>query len=99
LYRAGIISKEEARLHPMNNILNAALGFRSEIPIHLHALQHEPGAMYMLCTDGLSDMLPEPLMERILGDCTGTGDCCDALVAQALDRGGNDNITVVLIRP
>ncbi len=97
LYRQGILTKEEARLHPMNNIIAAALGFDDELPVHVHVEPAIEGDVFLLCTDGLSDLVPDPVLERLLEKGKDPGDTCRGLVKEALRRGGADNVTSVIL--
>lgn len=59
-------------------------------------MELEPGDIYMLCSDGLTDMLPEKSIRDILENSGGAEDAQDKLIRAALERGGRDNITVIL---
>ena len=56
----------------------------------------EPGDRLLLCTDGLSDMVPDAEIAELMRAHHEPEDACQALMAEALDRGGNDNVTVVV---
>jgi hypothetical protein len=93
---AGFLSKEQARSHPLKNVVTRALGGESEILIDVRELEMVPGDLFMLCSDGLTSMVDD---ERILetveknrGDLRRTA---KALISAANKRGGEDNITVV----
>lgn len=58
----------------------------------------EPGDMYLLCSDGLTDMVPEAQIVEVLQTCPQAGICVQKLVDLALNNGGHDNITVILTR-
>ena len=96
---AGIISAAEARVHPERNVITQALG----IPLPLEVDHSDPprelkqSERIMLCTDGLTGMLDDPSIEAILDREPKSDAAVDALIRAALDAGGTDNITVVLI--
>jgi protein phosphatase len=96
--RLGLLTDEEAHKHPMRNIITRALGNREELEIDVTEESFQDGDVFLLCSDGLSSMLSD---EEILGTlCESSEDpetACRALVEQANDRGGDDNITVVVI--
>jgi serine/threonine protein phosphatase PrpC len=85
---------------PQRNIIVRALGTTQEVEpdVSVHGVQADD--IYLLCSDGLTGMLPDPAIAAVLRD-TGRGDLnatCRHLVQLANDRGGHDNITVVLSR-
>ena len=87
--RAGLITKEEARVHPRRNIITRALGTEGDNTPDLLA------ADYLLCTDGLTGMVSDDEIERVLLE-NDIEDAADRLLAMALDAGGNDNVTLIL---
>ena len=95
----GAIPPEEAHGHPWGHILAQALGTGASRPQLLEG-RARPGDVYLLCTDGLTTMLPDVAMERILENALDGGleAATRALVEAANDRGGVDNITVAMAR-
>lgn len=93
-----IITAEEARNHRYRNVITRALGNRNELEIDVRTDSVEPGDIYLLCSDGLSGMVDDGVLERVLmehGD--GLRTAANRLVALANEGGGIDNITVVLV--
>jgi serine/threonine protein phosphatase PrpC len=98
LVESGVISLEEAEIHPQRHILTAALGSGVEISPDSPeaAVELEKGDVLILCTDGLWSLLNESeLQKAVHGDLQ---KACKTLIGMARDRGGPDNITVQLIR-
>jgi serine/threonine protein phosphatase PrpC len=98
LLRDGLISAEQARVSPNRNLVTRALGVDVAIPVDIKVETVRAGDLYLLCTDGLSDVLAQEEIEEIL--VSGDGDLASAtesLVAAANDGGGPDNITAVLV--
>lgn len=94
-----IISQEEARNHRWRNVITRALGNRTDVEIDLRTIELEPGDLFMLCSDGLTTMIPDNLIYQILqSDPTQPQRLCEELVRTANEAGGLDNISVVLIR-
>ena len=94
LVRAGLLTPEEARLHPRRNIITRALGTDDYVAVDAQDIPVEENDVYLLCSDGLSNYLEED--ELLHAVQTQPSDAlCDHLVQIALDRGGRDNITVV----
>ena len=96
LVRAGRITPEQALLHPRRNVITRALGIESEVRVDLFEAEVPARGWLLLCSDGLSGMLPD---ERISAVLAGGGDpavLARALVDAALEAGGSDNVTVVL---
>ncbi len=95
----GVISAEQARHHPLRNVVTRALGGRAELVVDVQSRKMSPGESLLLCSDGLTTMVPDVELARIL--CEADGDLARAvetLVAEANGKGGEDNITVVLLR-
>src|SRR5215213_2732257 len=100
---AGFLSKEQARSHPLKNVVTRALGGESEVVVDVREIEVRPGDLYLLCSDGLTSMLGDAdIREKLgaVGAAGGGGDLHDAardLVGESNTRGGIDNITVVLL--
>jgi len=100
LVEQGILTPEQARYHPQRNVIRQAVGVADpseplEPDIETFALQ--VGDLYLLCSDGLTDMVDDAEIEAILRDEPPTR-AAWRLVDRALANGGRDNITVVLVR-
>lgn len=100
LVEQGIITPEQARYHPQRNVIRQAVGVADpseplEPDIETFALQ--AGDLYLLCSDGLTDMVDDAEIEAILRDEPPTR-AAWRLVDRALANGGRDNITVVLVQ-
>ena len=95
LVRAGLITREQARTHPRRNIITRALGTHGENEPDLLVTDVQDGDVFLLCTDGLTGMVPDDEIERTLRDC-GIEAAADRLLALALDAGGRDNVTLIL---
>jgi serine/threonine protein phosphatase PrpC len=97
LLKSGQISQEEAVVHPRRNVITRALGTDVKIEADISHTEWYPGDTLLLCTDGLSNLLAEPLIIDILNmDITLEGKA-DLLIKRALEAGGDDNVTVVLV--
>ena len=96
---SGMISKEDAR-HSMNkNLVTRALGVDPEVETEVHSYEVLPGDIYLLCSDGLSDMIPEPEIHSTLDTLKANLQlAADQLVQTANDYGGRDNVSVVLVQ-
>ncbi|MCS6970609.1 MAG: protein phosphatase 2C domain-containing protein [Planctomycetota bacterium] len=95
--RAGLLDpdSEEARL--LSNIVTRALGME-QITVDMAVEDLAPGDTYLLCTDGLHDLVREAEMLRIVQGASTLERACVELVELALHRGGHDNVTVALVR-
>jgi protein phosphatase len=96
---AGALAPEDAHGHPWAHVLSQALGVGDGIACDVIERETTPGQVYLLCTDGLTTMLPDVAIERTLGDALpeGLDAAAQALVDAANEQGGVDNITVVLV--
>ncbi len=98
LVRTGAITKEEARVHPYKNIITRALGADAEVQVDVQELDVDEGDLYLLCSDGLTDYLSDEELEAILNEDGPTlEDKAQRMLNTALDRGGRDNITLLLL--
>lgn len=95
LVRQGIITPEQARVHPRRNIITRALGTDGEHQPDLLVTDIKKGDLFLLCTDGLNGMIQDAEIEKTLRENPLEG-AADRLIAQALDAGGRDNVTLVL---
>jgi protein phosphatase len=95
--RHGVLSAEEAAKHRWRHVVtNAVDGDSAEIRVEVHKVQIEDGDTVLLCSDGLTGMLHEDEIARILQAQTEPEEACTQLVARANEAGGKDNITVVV---
>jgi protein phosphatase len=97
LVESGILTPEEAERHPQRSAITRAVGTEPTVEVDAFSVDGQPGDLYLICSDGLTDMLTADEVEEIIeekeADPTRTA---NALVAAANERGGEDNITVVL---
>jgi len=99
LVDVGQISEEEAETHMFRNVILQALGAQNELTPATARIQIRRGDVLLLCSDGLSGKLRNEEIRQIVSDSnTDLSAACQALVAEANKRGGEDNITVVLAR-
>jgi PPM family protein phosphatase len=95
----GAISPEQARSHPLRNVVTRALGGRADLVVDIQSRRMAPGDMLLLCSDGLTTMVPDDGIARILRESEGdVARATSALISEANERGGEDNITVVLLK-
>jgi serine/threonine protein phosphatase PrpC len=101
LIARGEISVEQARSHPHRNVVTQALGVTDPQQLNVETLSGEldAGMQLLLCSDGLTEEVDDARIAQALArqDCSAQ-ECVDELVAAALDGGGSDNVTVVLVR-
>jgi protein phosphatase len=102
LIRLGIITREQARGHKSRFMLTRHLGMPPEEGI-LEAdvsdtIQLQKGDTFLLCTDGLTDMVEDPDIKNILASSTDVDQSAKLLVNEALKNGGKDNVTAILLR-
>jgi PPM family protein phosphatase len=95
---AGLITPEQAAFSANKNLVTRAVGVEDTVLLETH--QHEvlPGDRYLLCSDGLSDMLDDETIAQLMQAHESLPTCGRALIDAANDAGGKDNISVVLVR-
>lgn len=96
--QAGMISEEEAERHPFRNVITRALGGGASVVPDASEIELRPDDIVLLCSDGLSGMVPEPEMLRLIAAADDPAQGCRNLIDTANERGGNDNITAILVR-
>jgi serine/threonine protein phosphatase PrpC len=94
--RAGMLTEEQARTHSHRNVITRALGTQAEVQPDLFIVPLEEGDLLLLCSDGLSGYVSDEEMNRILNS-TSPVEGVHALIDQANEHGGPDNITAVLV--
>ena len=96
---SGMITREQARFSQNKNLVTRAVGIDAEVETELHTYAVEPGDIYLLCSDGLSDMVTDEDIQLTLSSLQANLPlAAEQLVQQANDNGGRDNISVILVR-
>jgi serine/threonine protein phosphatase PrpC len=98
LIRQGRLTPEEAVEHPQRSVITRALGPEGTVEIDTRSYRARPGDVYLLCSDGLTTMVGEDLLATELLAHPRLRDAGEALVRNANEAGGRDNITVLLLR-
>lgn len=94
---AGNISETQARSHPFKSVVTRALGGDQEVDVEVREIQAAPGDLYLLCSDGLSSMVPDETIHERLASGRPLEEICRDLVSEANAKGGRDNVTVILV--
>ncbi|MBA3059019.1 MAG: Stp1/IreP family PP2C-type Ser/Thr phosphatase [Gammaproteobacteria bacterium] len=94
---AGLLTPEQAATAPNKNLVTRALGVDDVVLLDLNEHQVEPGDIYLMCSDGLSDMMQDSAIAEVLQNGTSLALMAAELVTLANENGGRDNITVLLI--
>ena len=98
LVDTGRITEEEALTHPRRSVLMRVLGDIEKFPeVDIDTYETKPGDRWMACSDGLSGVVPNQLMNNILLSKVDAQEACQLLVGEALEFGAPDNVTVVLV--
>jgi len=95
--RRGIINQQEAEHSNLSNILLQAVGTTEELEIYQKNTEIQAADSYLLCSDGLTGMLSDAELEAILASNPLPAQACKKLIAAALNAGGKDNVTAVLV--
>jgi protein phosphatase len=91
-----MLTPAQAALSPLRNLVTRAMGVEAEVLLEVNELHVETGDIYLMCTDGLSDMIDDAAIAGILKNASLLTQMADELVALANKNGGRDNITVLL---
>jgi protein phosphatase len=98
LVRQGKLTPEEADEHPQRSIITRALGAEEGVEADSHTWAGRDGDVYLICSDGLTSMIPEAHVAQVLAEAPSLASAGRMLIDAANDAGGRDNITVVLFR-
>lgn len=94
---AGLITPEQAATSSIKNLVTRAMGVEELVLLEINEFPVETGDVYLMCSDGLSDMVDDATIARILGAGHSLEQRADTLVATANENGGRDNISVLLV--
>jgi serine/threonine protein phosphatase PrpC len=98
-YRQGLIAKEALSSSPHKNIVTRALGIQPTVDVEIKELVTEPGDCLILCSDGLSDLVRDEELPKVIHEAAGDlNRAASELIRLANQRGGRDNITILLIQ-
>jgi serine/threonine protein phosphatase PrpC len=98
LVRTGQISKDDAEHHPRKNVLLRALGTEQSVELDLTTIEFEQDNILLLCSDGLTNKVSDEMMQEELSNRHPLSEKVETLIQQANDNGGEDNISVALIK-
>jgi PPM family protein phosphatase len=99
LVEAGKLDRADVYDHPNRNLIYRSLGAgKSEVEVDIFTEKLQDGDVLVLCSDGLWEMVKDAQMESIITEVTDLVETCDLLIQRANENGGEDNITVVLLR-
>ena len=96
--RAGVLSSDDARRHPWRNVVTRALAGGDDPDVEINDLDVAAGDRILICSDGLSGVVPPEKLEAILAGSDDLQQACAALIAAANAAGGPDNVTVALLQ-
>jgi len=96
--KAGQITKEQAKNFPHKNVIMRALGMKENVLVDIQKRKVEPGEIYLLCSDGLSDMLDDEEIKEVFDKGMSLEETTKEFIDRANSNGGKDNITVVLLK-
>ncbi len=96
LHRQGVLTKEEMQKHPQKNLLDRSLGIEAQVQPDVFPVHLRDGDILLTCTDGLTDLLQDEVIESNLIERP-LSEACAGLVSQANRQGGFDNISLTLV--
>ncbi len=94
---AGLITADGARTHPLKHVILQAVGLGDPIELDLIRGPVAPGDQFLLCTDGLTNLVENDVIEAVLRSPASLEEKADRLIERALENGGHDNVTVVIL--
>ncbi len=95
MVRRGLLTEEQASTHPMRNYITRAVGTEPTIQVDILSVDRQAGDRWLVCSDGLHGLLSREDLERLMAE-PGLEEAADEMLRLALDRGGRDNISLVL---
>lgn len=97
MVRLGGIKQEEAKNHPDKNIITRAIGAKEQVEVDFYEYRLQKGDIILMCTDGLSNMVDDTEMLRIVKSSRDIVEAVEGLIKKANENGGNDNIGIVAV--
>ncbi len=98
LIKNGSITPEEAINHPQKNLITRAVGTSSDIQLDFYVLDYKPNDILIICSDGLTNMLNDDDIMKLIKSEDDIDIACNNLISIANENGGRDNITVIVIK-
>jgi protein phosphatase len=99
LFESGVLSKDDISRHPQKNLITRSIGTHPEVEVDLLTDEVSAGDVYLLCSDGLTDVLTDEDIQRAMEDGEGNPQkISQTLIREANSGGGPDNITVIVVR-
>ncbi len=98
LVATGQITREEARHHPQRNVIYRTIGDKSKVEVDVSVNTLAVGDYLLLCSDGLSGMLEDRDIHKLVIDSVSPQAACDALIQSANAAGGDDNVSVIIVK-
>jgi protein phosphatase len=92
------ITREEARVHPQRNVIYRTIGDKATVDVELSTHKFDVGDYLLLCSDGMSGMVDDATLQRSVLAAASPQAACDALIRAANDAGGDDNISVIIVK-
>lgn len=96
MLRRGVLTEEQAACHPMRNYITRAIGTEDTIEVDLYSETRQPGDRWLICSDGLYGQMSRSVLQE-LASILNPEEAADRLMQTALDNGGKDNITLILL--
>ncbi len=97
LLEQGLIGQEEVYTHHQRSVIYRSLGGREDIEVDIFPLELEPGERLLLCSDGLWEMVRDPMIEDVLLERSDSQQACNRLVELANLAGGEDNVSAIVL--
>jgi protein phosphatase len=94
----GLLTPEQARNHPYSNVITRCIGADGEVVPDLYFGNLRPGDVILLASDGLTGMLEDQQIQKIVASGSGPQEWVDRMVNEANRRGGLDNITAIIVK-
>jgi protein phosphatase len=97
--KLGLINEDEARSSKAKNIITRAIGLKRSVSIDVGEQMIQEDDRFVLCSDGLTDLVKDDeILDVVLNNTGEFSEACDQLIGQAKQRGGHDNITIILVQ-
>jgi protein phosphatase len=94
-----MLTEAEAEKHPLRNVITRALGGALSVNPDASEIDSKPGDLYLLCSDGLTGMVPEDqILELVTANADDLEKACRELIDVANEHGGLDNVTAILVK-
>lgn len=97
MIKKGLLKREEARFYPKKNAITRAVGITKLIKVDFFELEIKAGSKFFLCSDGVSNMIDDDVLEEVVASNKEISEICEELIEMVYEKGGSDDATIIMV--